>query len=60
MELLNRVAHDEFPAMKLKGVQFVTFFEWLSNSMKATSHSKKEEKVDITPDKENNPFQITV
>lgn len=60
MGLLNRVAHDEFPAMKLKGVQFVTFFEWLSNSMKATSRSKKEEQIDITPEQDNNPFQITV
>lgn len=60
MEKLNRLAHPDFPAMKLKGVQFVKFFEWLSNSMKATSRSGRDEQLDLTPDRDNNPFQITV
>jgi len=61
MKVLQKISHASFEPLKLKGVDFVKFFEWLSASMTAVTHSKEGEKIDIAPkSKDDNPFQITV
>lgn len=61
MEVLQKISHASFAPLKLKGVDFVKFFQWLSASMTAVTNSKEGEKIDIAPKSENdNPFQITV
>jgi uncharacterized protein YegL len=61
MEVLQKISHASFAPLKLTGVDFVKFFQWLSTSMTAVTNSKEGEKIDIAP-KSNyeNPFQITV
>ena len=60
MDVLKKISHPEFPPQKLKGLEFVKFFKWLSNSMSVISNSRPDEKVDLTPAKEENPFLLTV
>jgi len=61
MEMLENISHPEFKPMKLKGVDFVNFFKWLSSSMSAITASHEGESVDISPNNEDeNPFQITI
>lgn len=61
MNVLKELSHPNFPPLMLKGLEFIKFFKWLSNSMGAVTHSKEGEKIDITPKSEGeNPFQITI
>ncbi len=60
MEFLQSLSADGFPAQKLKGHSFVDFFKWLSSSFSAITSSRPDEKIDISPKTEENPFQITV
>jgi uncharacterized protein YegL len=61
MNLLKSLGHEGSIIQKIKGVEFVKFFRWLSNSMEAFSRSKPDEVPDITPRNEKeNPFQITL
>ncbi len=61
MGFLRKISHPSFPALRMKGIEFVTFFKWLSNSMGTITHSKEGEKINITPKNEDeNPFQITL
>jgi uncharacterized protein YegL len=41
-------------------LEFVKLFTWLSDSFKIISNSKEGQKTDISPTKENNPFQFAV
>lgn len=61
MNLLKKISHPEFPPQFLKGSDFTTFFKWLSKSMTAITHSKPDEKIDISPKSdEENPFLLTM
>jgi len=61
MNLLKKISHPEFPPQYLKGSDFTTFFKWLSKSMTAITHSKPDEKIDISPkSEEENPFLLTM
>ncbi len=60
MNFLERLSHPSFPPQKLKGFNFQQFFKWLSASMAAITKSRPDERVDISPDPGDNPFQITV
>lgn len=60
MNFLQTLTPEGFPPQKLKGHNFVEFFEWLSNSFGLITASKPEEKIDISPKADKNPFQITV
>ncbi len=60
MKFLERISHPAFPPQKLTGVNFVEFFQWLSNSMGIIVASKSGDKIDITPKANENPFQLTV
>ena len=64
MDMLARIAADKqegsLPPMTLEGLEFVKLFTWLSDSFKIISNSKEGKKTDISPTKENNPFQFAV
>ena len=64
MNMLAKIAVPgvgaSLPPMMLDGLNFVELFKFLSASFSKISKSKEGEKVDITPKKENNPFQFTV
>lgn len=60
MDLLKRISHPSFPPQKLKGQNFVEFFKWLSASFSTIAKSRNGENVDISPNANANPFQITV
>lgn len=60
MEFLQNLSVNGFPAQKLKGHNFVDFFKWLSNSFSVITSSRPNEKIDISPKEEENPFQITI
>jgi uncharacterized protein YegL len=64
MNMLNKIAVPgigaSIPPMQLDGIKFVELFKWLSSSFAKISNSKEGEKIDVTPTKENNPFQLTV
>lgn len=61
MNLLNDISHPQFKPQKLKGVDFVKFFKWLSSSMSSITNSHEGEKIDISPNsEEDNPFQIEI
>lgn len=61
MKLLTNISHPEFQPQKLKGTDFVKFFQWLSSSMTHIVNSKEGDMIDIAPKTEkDNPFQITV
>ena len=61
MNLLESISHPQFRPMKLKGLEFVKFFKWLSASMSSITASHEGDKVDVSPkSEEDNPFQITV
>ncbi len=52
MELLRYIAHPSTPPMKLKGLNFVDFFQWLSNSVGVITRSKDSSTVQL-PDTGN-------
>ncbi len=59
MVLLKSLGHEGSIIQKIKGVNFVKFFQWLSASMEKFSRSKPNEVPDIAPRNEDeNPFQI--
>lgn len=59
MYLLKSLGHEGSIIQKIKGVDFVKFFQWLSKSMDAFSKSKPDNTPNITPKSETeNPFQI--
>ena len=61
MKLLEEIGHDDSLVQKLKGLEFVKFFRWLSASMSTISNSKEDDELDIAPkSKEKNPFQIKI
>jgi len=61
MNMLETISHESFKPMKLKGVDFVKFFKWLSSSLSAITTSHEGENIDISPNSEDdNPFQITI
>ena len=64
MEMLKTIAADKyngsFSPMMLQGIEFVKLFQWLSDSFKIISNSKEGEAADITPNKDNNAFQLVV
>ena len=60
MDLLRKISHPGFAPQKLKGINFGEFFEWLSHSISKITASRSGEQVDITPNKEANPFQFKV
>ncbi|GAB4395183.1 MAG: VWA domain-containing protein [Microscillaceae bacterium] len=41
MEMLRYIAHPNTPPMKLMGLNFVEFFQWLSNSVGVITHSQE-------------------
>ena len=41
MEFLQKISHPSFPPLKLNGVEFIKFFQWLSASMTAVTNSKE-------------------
>ena len=59
MNLLQSLGHEGSIIQKIKGVDFVKFFQWLSRSMEAFSKSKPDQVPNIAPRNEaENPFQI--
>ncbi len=60
MEFLNKLAVGGIKAQKLKGFNFIEFFEWLSASLTAVTNSRPGEKVDFTPKPDANPFQMSI
>lgn len=59
MDLLKSLGHEGSIIQKIKGVDFVKFFQWLSRSMEAFSKSKPDEAPMVAPRNESeNPFQI--
>jgi len=61
MDMLENISHPQFKPLKLKGLDFVKFFKWLSSSMSSITASHDGDNVDISPDsEEDNPFQITI
>lgn len=59
MNLLNSLGHEGSIVQKIKGVDFLKFFQWLSRSMDAFSKSKTDETPNIAPrNEQENPFQI--
>lgn len=64
MELLNSMACPDvkgsLPAMQMSSANFVKLFQWLSSSFAKISKSREGDILDLTPEKENNPFSIEV
>lgn len=61
MSLLKDISHDGSLIQKLKGLEFVKFFNWLSASMTSISGSTDGDFVDMSPEsEEKNPFQIKI
>lgn len=64
MEILEQLACPNIkgcmPPLKLIGLKFIELFKWLSSSFTKVSNSKDGEGIDITPDKDDNPFQFTI
>jgi uncharacterized protein YegL len=61
MKMLENISHPQFKPMKLKGLDFIKFFQWLSASMSSIASSRPGESVDISPkSEETNPFQIKI
>jgi uncharacterized protein YegL len=60
MDILRQVTTTSFPPQQLTGVNFQEFFKWLSASMAIISKSKVGETIDIRPQPEGNPFQLTI
>jgi uncharacterized protein YegL len=61
MDLLKNIGHQTSLIQKLKGMEFVKFFQWLSSSMETVSNSKEGEIIDVSPkNEEQNPFQLKV
>lgn len=57
MNMLGTISHPEFKPMKLKGVDFVKFFLWLSASMSSIAAARPGENLDVSPtSEEENPF----
>lgn len=52
MDRLNYIAHPSFPPAKLKGLNFVGFFQWLSNSVGVITRSKEGDQIQL-PDVES-------
>lgn len=47
MDRLNYIAHPSTPPMKLKGLNFVGFFQWLSNSVGVITRSKDGDQIQL-------------
>lgn len=60
MNFLKSLSPAGFPPQKLKGINFAEFFQWLSSSFSTITASRPDDKIDITPRPDENPFQITV
>ncbi|MDX2303742.1 MAG: VWA domain-containing protein [Microscillaceae bacterium] len=45
MEILKQIAHPSTPPMMLKGLNFIEFFQWLSNSIGIITKSNEGDKV---------------
>jgi len=61
MNMLEKISHNQFKPMKLKGLDFTKFFKWLSSSMSTITASHDGDNIDISPSTEDeNPFQITL
>ena len=61
MSLLKEFACKDSIVQKLKGIEFVKFFMWLSSSMQDVTNSKEGAILDLTPKSEvENPFQVKV
>jgi uncharacterized protein YegL len=60
MNFLQSLSPSGFPPQKLKGINFGEFFQWLSSSFSTITASRPDDKIDITPKPDENPFQITV
>ncbi len=58
MGFLEKLSHQSFPPLKLKGFNFEEFFEWLSKSFNLISNSRSGEGVNIAPAPNANPFHI--
>jgi uncharacterized protein YegL len=59
MNLLNSLGHEGSIIQKIKGTDFVKFFQWFSRSMDAFSKSRLDEIPNVAPRNEDeNPFQI--
>lgn len=47
MNTLKAIAHPGTPPMKLKGLNFIEFFQWLSNSVGVITKSKEGEQIQL-------------
>ena len=46
-EILKKISHPSFPPMELYGLKFSDFFQWLSESLSAVTHSKTGDTIDL-------------
>ncbi|MBK8370359.1 MAG: VWA domain-containing protein [Saprospiraceae bacterium] len=64
MQVLDSMAcpgvGGSLPAMRLEGTKLTELFQWLSASFSKVSGSKDGQGIDMTPEKDKNPFMITV
>ncbi|NVO02996.1 MAG: VWA domain-containing protein [Bacteroidetes bacterium] len=64
MQMLNDMASPGvgacLPGLKLDGLKFVELFQWLSSSFSKLSNSSDNEKQDLQPEADKNPFMVTV
>lgn len=56
MQMLRKIS-NRYPPRYIKGIDFSTFFKWLSSSMTTISNSRVGEKVDIRPNPAEDPFE---